>query len=329
MKQTKKNIINRIGIFIFLCMFHGFEAFNGNKRLKRGTAEPRYFAYRSPRRGVISIFCLLGMLFVFTSMDILSQKVVIKKRPPLELRYIANEGVMLSSGKQKVLVDALFSKPHPNYNAPAKEILKKILAGQPPFDNVTLVLVTHNHGDHFEAPLAAKFLANQPGAFLAAPADAVAALKESAKDWQKIQKRVVSLDLKAGETTGINIKGISVNVFCTLHSGDRETPTNLMYLVDLQGWRIFHEGDSDGHLETFKKFKLGKESIDLALVHFWFPLDADGSRIIQEVLRPEHTGLIHLPKRLESDAPNKINMVRKHYKDIFLLLPGTAPKIYR
>ena len=136
-----------------------------------------------PRRGVI--FCLLAMLFSFASMDMLPQKGEIKIRLPLELRYIANEGVLLSSGNQKVLVDALFSKPHPDYNAPAKTTLKKILAGQPPFDNVTLVLVTHNHRDHFEASLAAKFLENQPGSFLAAPVDAVMALKSVPKTGRK------------------------------------------------------------------------------------------------------------------------------------------------
>lgn len=162
---------------------------------------------------MLSIVVVLAMLLAFTSMEILSKKKeTIKKRHPLELRYIANEGVMLSSAKGKVLIDALFNNPHPNYNAPSEETLKMIL---------------------------------------------------------------------------------------------------------------------DGHTETYNKFKQGEETIDLALVHFWFSLVPEGSRILQEILHPEHTELIHLPKRLESDVPAKINMVWKHYKDIFLLLPDTAPKIFQ
>lgn len=34
----------------------------------------------------------------------------------------------------------------------------------------------------------------------------------------------------------------------------------------------------------------------------------------------------HLPVRLEGDAPGKIDMVRNHYKDLFLLLPGMPGK---
>lgn len=49
---------------------------------------------------------------------------------------------------------------------------------------------------------------------------------------------------------------------------------------------------------------------------------------MQEVLKPDHIALMHLPIRLESDAPGKIDQVRKYYKDIFLLLPGMPSKVY-
>ncbi|MCP5049308.1 MAG: MBL fold metallo-hydrolase [bacterium] len=278
---------------------------------------------------MLSIIAVAAMLLVFTSMGVPAEKgETIKKRPALELRYIANEGVMLSSTKGKVLIDALFNNPHPNYNAPPEETMKMILNGRPPFDNINLALVTHNHRDHFEASVAATFLENHPGAFLAAPADAVKTLKETCKNWEKIRARVVTFDLKIGETSAREINGISVQAFRTLHSGDRKEPENLVYLVNLEGWSIFHEGDSNGYTETFKSFKLEEKTIDLALVHFWFPLDQGGAKILQEILRPGHIGLIHLPKHLESDAPGQINLVRKHYKDIFLLLPGTAPKTF-
>jgi hypothetical protein len=35
---------------------------------------------------------------------------------------------------------------------------------------------------------------------------------------------------------------------------------------------------------------------------------------------------MHLPVRLEGDAPGKIDQVRQFYKDIFLLLPGMPAK---
>lgn len=249
-------------------------------------------------------------------------------RGPLDLMFIANAGVLVSSGDKKVLIDGLFDKPNPEYRAPAPEILEKILKGEAPFDGVDLLLVTHNHPDHFDALLVARYLEAQPGPLLLAPSDAVAALRKAATDWAKIEPRVVSFDLKVGDKAVIDRKPIPVTAFRTLH-GKQESPMNLMFLFELDGWRIFHEGDSPGNADEYRAFGLGSAPVDLALVHFWFPLDLDCARFLKEALKPDHIALTHLPIRLEGDAPGKIGQVRASYKDIFLLLPGIPPKTFR
>jgi hypothetical protein len=118
-------------------------------------------------------------------------------------------------------------------------------------------------------------------------------------------------------------------VFRTLHSGDRDVPMNFMFLFELNDWRIFHEGDSTGKPDDYHNFGPGSAPVDLALVHFWFPLEPNCARFLLEVLKPDHVALMHLPIRLESDAPGKMDQVRKYYKDVFLLLPGMAAKIFR
>lgn len=251
------------------------------------------------------------------------------RREPLQLTYIANEGVMISSGNQKVLIDALFDKPNAEYRAPSPDVLVKIMKGEAPYDGVDLLLVTHNHPDHFDAPLAARYMAMFPGSILLAPADAVAELRKAAADWIKIESRVVSFDIKVGEKELRDLKQVQVTAFRTLHSGDRESPMNVMYLFELNSWRIFHEGDSPGKADEYRDFGLGSTPVDLALVHFWFPLEPNCARYLQEVLKPDHIGLMHLPIRLESDAPGKIDQVRKYYKDIFLTLPGMPAKAFQ
>lgn len=247
----------------------------------------------------------------------------------IEITYIANEGVLIDTHQKKVLIDALFDNPNPNYNVPSKDMLEGMQSGKAPFDNVDLVLVTHNHPDHFSPSFAARFMENNAGTLLIAAVDAVDAMKDNVREWEHVQDRVFSFDLKPGETAEKSANGISVRLFRTLHSGDLESPHNLMYLIKMNGRTIFHEGDSDGKLSSFKNFSLDKEKIDLALVHFWFPLNPEGERIIQEILKPGHVGLIHLPKRLESDAPDKIDKVKSHYKDIFLFIKQGEKKILR
>jgi len=247
---------------------------------------------------------------------------------PLVLTYVANAGVLVSSGETKVLVDALFDKPNPDYRAPAPGVLEEIMKGAAPFDGVDLVLVTHNHPDHFAARLAVLYLETQPEPLLLAPADAVAEMRKGATDWPKIEPRIIPLDLKVGEKEKRNLKQTPVTAFRTRHSSDVDSPMNLMYLLEIDGWRVFHEGDSTGKPADFQSFELGGAPVDLAMVHFWFPLDPDCAQFLQEVLKPGHIALTHLPIRLEGDAPGKIDHVRKYYKDIFLLLPGMPAKVF-
>jgi L-ascorbate metabolism protein UlaG (beta-lactamase superfamily) len=247
-------------------------------------------------------------------------------RPPLALTYVANSGVLVAAGADKVLIDALFDRPNPAYRAPTSEVLDKMIGGATPFDGVNLVLVTHNHPDHFSAPVAVRFLESRRNAVLIAPADAVAALQGAAADWPAISPRVVSLDLKVGERAAPRVPGIAVTAFRTLHSGARESPMNLMYQVEFNGWRVFHEGDSPGLPEEYERLGLGKTSIDLALVHWWFPLYPSAARGLREVLNSAHVALTHLDIQLEGQMPARIDAVRKYYRDLLLLLPGFGTK---
>lgn len=244
------------------------------------------------------------------------------QKGPLTLTPVANAGVLLSSGGTKVLIDALFDQPDPAYRAPAPEVLDNMLKGASPYRDVDLVLVTHNHPDHFDARLAVRYLEAREGPLLVAPADAVAEMRKQAADWARIVSRVVSLDLKVGEKAEQEIGAVRLTAFRTLH-GNQESPMNIMYLFDLGGWRVFHEGDSPGVPEEYVAFGLGGARVDLALVHFWFPLDPDCARFLQEVLRAGHIALTHLPVRLEGDAPGKVEAIRGYYRDLRLLLPGT------
>jgi len=246
---------------------------------------------------------------------------------PLKLTYVANMGVLVSSGETKVLIDALFDKPNPDYRAPAPEMLDKIMKGEAPFDGVDLVLVTHNHPDHFDAGLAVRYLETFTAPLLAAPADAVEAMRQAGADWAKIGPRVAAIDLKVGEKATKDLKGIPVTACRTLHSGERDAPMNLMYLFEIGGRRVWHEGDTNGKPDVFRGFGLGGAPVDLAVVHYWFPLEPNCARFLQEDLAVDHIALGHLPIRIESDAPGKIDTVRKHYKGLTLLLPGMSAMV--
>jgi L-ascorbate metabolism protein UlaG (beta-lactamase superfamily) len=250
-----------------------------------------------------------------------------ESRPPLALTYVANAGVLAAVGNTKVLIDALFDRPNPAYRAPSTETLDKMISGAPPFDGVGLALVTHNHPDHFDARVALRFLENRREAVLVAPADAVEAMRAVAAEWSRVAPRVVRIDAPVGHRLTRQLAGVSIAAMRTRH-GSSETPPNVMYLVEAAGWRFFHEGDSPGDVEEYGRFGLGSAPVDLALVHFWFPFEANCARFLEDVLRPDRVALTHLPIEREGDIPKKAEAVRERYKDLILLLPGMTTRTF-
>jgi hypothetical protein len=88
------------------------------------------------------------------------------------------------------------------------------------------------------------------------------------------------------------------------------------------------EGDSPGDVEEYRRFGLGSAPIDLALVHFWFPFEPNCARFLEDLLRPDHVVLTHLPVEREGDIPTKAAAVRERYKDLIVLMPGMATRTF-
>jgi L-ascorbate metabolism protein UlaG (beta-lactamase superfamily) len=65
-------------------------------------------------------------------------------------RVLGNEGVMISTGNQRVLIDAVHG-PYSEYASPPPYELQAMQARKFPYDGPEVVLVTHIHGDHFSA----------------------------------------------------------------------------------------------------------------------------------------------------------------------------------
>lgn len=251
-------------------------------------------------------------------------------REPLVLIYVANMGVMVSSGEVKVLIDGLFDEPNPGLRVPSPETLASLMKGEASFDGVDLVLVTHKDWDHFSAALVARYLETRPEPILVAPSDAVAAMRKAASDWSRIEPRIIPIELEVGENIKREVARIPLTIVRTLH-GMTKTPMNLMYLIEVNGWRVFHEGDSSGRPDDFLGFGLETLPVDLAVISPGWPLSPHlpHRRFLQDVLKPNHIALGHINIKVENVVDGEIDKVRQYYNDIFVLLPGMPAKLFR
>jgi hypothetical protein len=104
---------------------------------------------------------------------------------------------------------------------------------------------------------------------------------------------------------------------------------NLVYLIGINGWKVFHEGDC-WRPDQYMGFGLATVPVDLAVISYAWPLSPHRPfrLFFQEVFKPNHIALGHINIEEERVAKGKIDKIRRNYKDIFVLLPGMPPKVY-
>jgi len=214
----------------------------------------------------------------------------------VKITYIANEGVLIQSGDQKVIIDALFDKYYDDYLHPSEDLLETMIAGEAPYNNVNLLLSTHVHRDHFAPTVTGRFLKGHPETRLISSAQLAKSLADDYAEGASItaQTEGIVRDEAIHERT---VEGIKVHAFFIYHAGGSRTRSieNMGYIVELGGLRILHLGDSDMNPERFAALDLKSLNIDIAMVPYWYMADETGVKIINESIQPKHLLGIHFP----------------------------------
>lgn len=215
----------------------------------------------------------------------------------LTVTFLANEGVMLSSGGKKVLIDALFLKYKTGFATPADSTQAALAAARAPFDNVDLILATHYHGDHFHPqPVAAHLVAN-PRATLATSAQVIDSLRGRVPTGGGLDARILSRTTAPGTRRRDVINGIPVEFLGISHGSG---PSNhlaiqhLAYIIELGGKRVLHIGDAILSDENVRAFRLDTARIDVALVPTWVVTSQSSRQAIERWVKPRQVVAFHV-----------------------------------
>ncbi|MDX2151286.1 MAG: MBL fold metallo-hydrolase [Bryobacteraceae bacterium] len=235
----------------------------------------------------------------------------------VELTYLANEGVLLRQGEITVVIDGLFRNGIDPYARHAAGELDKLERAEPPYDRVRLALVSHLHGDHFDAASVARFLTSAPMARLVSSqqvADAVAALHK---------ERVEGVLPEDGRKVTRSFGGVSVTLFRLSHGGGRHASVqNLGHIVRIGGVSFLHIGDAEPGAARFDLYELPKEKIDVAMVPFWYLTDPRGRTVVNTLIRPRQLVAFHLPpSEYDRWAPQ---ILANYPKAVILRTPGSS-----
>jgi len=235
----------------------------------------------------------------------------------VEITYLGNEGVMLTAGDQRVLIDAIHGS-FGEYIAPPSDQLSAIEHGKPPYDGRGLVLVTHIHADHFSPQSVGLHLQHNKSAALVSSAQIVDALRKEFAAFRQIQSQIHEMTPAWKQRQAVTVNEVRIELLGMKHGGEEfKSIQNLGYVVELAGKKLPHIGDADTTEENFAHFKLEQEGIDVALLPFWYLLAPEGQALVKAHIKPKHIVAIHIPIA----SPAELEKARK---DITAAFPSAT-----
>lgn len=194
---------------------------------------------------------------------------------PVKLCHIANAGFLAEAGESAVLFDAVMEKDHYDgrFALPSSETLSAMQAGKDAFEKVKLALVTHRHGDHFDAQATLNHLRmDQTVSYVMPPEAYQLLLGAGLGEPEKSRVHAILPDWTDGPVKH-KIGGVDLEIYRVDHGPNM--PQNLGYRVKVGDKWVFHTGDINASAERLQDAGLNATNVDIMLMPFWYILEHD------------------------------------------------------
>jgi L-ascorbate metabolism protein UlaG (beta-lactamase superfamily) len=248
--------------------------------------------------------------------------------PPLEVVYIANAGFFISGGNSKILIDALFRDGLGMYPVPGKDVLDRMLKGEPPYDNVDLLLFTFKQASHFDPYLTETFLANNPKTVLLAPRQVGLDLELFGSQFPKIEPQVLTITPAENSIAEVTIRGIKMKILRLNYGGDLQ---DLGYIIKLAGKTLCFLGDAvlKNNKDTLEKLQSTPQGIDVLFITYWDFLNEEARALIQTHIQPKHIAVMHIPPADADNITGEIQKLEKEYPNVTIFKTNMANQVYK
>jgi len=233
----------------------------------------------------------------------------------VDVTFLANAGFFFESGRYSVLIDAFLREPTDIYAGLPDQLYRQLVNAQPPFDELTVVLVSHDHPDHVQMRGLEKYLGKNSQAQLMASPEVIRSLQAHARDFAAIHRRISVIPTLKNAMNQVLQEEMSIAFLQLEHGGNPEEIVNLGHLIEIGGVKILHVGDAKPTSENFATYGLDSRGIDLAIVPFWFFTQAKGVRVIYEEIKPRNVIVCHVPP---SELEKFEQLLKAQFPDVIL-----------
>lgn len=173
------------------------------------------------------------------------------------LIYVANAGVLLRINDKKILIDGLCSPDIAMYKTTSPQMYQQIVQGIPPFDKISIMLITHHHNDHFDANRTSEFIKYNPGTVVISTNEVITRIKNKLLNPEDYNLFTLNPTLHSSER--INVEGMNIEAFSMRHDGKQyDSINNFAYLIK-DTFNILHVGDASATSENYRGLSLSEK----------------------------------------------------------------------
>lgn len=231
----------------------------------------------------------------------------------LEVTLLANEGFLLRSADRHVLIDAFVSKPYAGFDALSGEPLERLRKAEPPFDAVTVALVSHQHADHVQAEPARAFLSASPDTLFVSSPQVLDVVRGG--DAFEIPNRESQLPSPGSHTRRLH-HGVGVDFLHLPHGDDGPDPIqNFGHVITLGEHRVLHLGDAQALPANFRPHTMLQREFDVALVPWWYFFESGGRELLRDVIRARVVIACHVAS---ADRDELAAEISERYPDVIV-----------
>ena len=226
----------------------------------------------------------------------------------VKVTYIANDGVMIEFMGKKVVIDGVNRVGNlSGWVAPSNAALSAVENGTAPFDDIDVIMITHNHSDHYSTSAVLKYLSAHPDSRLIVPTGMRGAFASNAS--QIIDVSPAKFQREAVVVNDINIDVLHVEHFDQF-GNNFSNVESYAYVVNMDDKRFFHAGDLDYLDSQLGVFSLLSDSITAAFIPTFGDLVSAANRdAIVDKVSPEHIICLHFLVSSLNTTLNQINAI--------------------
>jgi len=228
----------------------------------------------------------------------------------LSYLYFGHVSFAVSDGEHVVLIDPFFCGRFEWRNKTERhlEMPTMPLASVKP---VSAVLVSHEHGDHWDKATLETLRCNNPGCRVVAPRTTIDLMKKEGVEIDGITQASMNMSF--------NVGAMKVTLFPSIESENAGEPVQRVgFLVEHNGAALYHQGDSHGPAKAWQAFR---ERLDTIII---WPIYVDS---YVYGLRPPSI-IFHHMDRFEpgdffcnKDALHELSYWRNRYPEIHFTSP--------